>query len=150
MSHALTTLCCNRFQGNNWAAADDNIPNYNRCSVIVILKKKGSGMSCGDFFICDLPSFHIPQQRAPAHILNTPRCAHSCLRLPFFSPLSQQGQQRSGHKQSLANTRVILVCHLSQVINTDHGLIKTCVVTVRALQPINALGHLFFSSLRWF
>lgn len=39
---------------------------------------------------------------------------------------------------------MILVCHLSQVINADHGLIKTCVVTVRALQQINGFGHLFF------
>lgn len=46
-------------------------------------------------------------------------------------------------KKILANTGVILVCHLSQVINADHGLIKTCVVTVRASQQINVFGHLF-------
>lgn len=45
--------------------------------------------------------------------------------------------------QSLAHIGVILVCHLSQVIKTDHSLIKTCVVTVRALEQINRLGHLF-------
>lgn len=64
---------------------------------------------------------------------------------PFFAiNTSPRGHQGSGQKQSLANTGVILVCHLSQVINADHGLIKTCVVTVRALQQINVFGHLFF------
>lgn len=69
--------------------------------------------------------------------------SHSCPECFFLIDTSLQGHQRSGHKQSQANTGVILVCHLSQVINADHGLIKMCVVTVRTLQQINGFCHLF-------
>lgn len=147
MSHALTTLCCNGFQGNSRAAADDNIPDYNRCSVIVILKKKKkavaqaavtSSSAICPHFTSDSNALQLTSSQHHA----APTRVWGCFF--FFLPLSQQGQQRSGHKQSPANTGVILVCHLSQVINADHGLIKTRVLTVRALQPTNALGHLFF------
>jgi len=67
-----------------------------------------------------------------------------CLsQLPQYKLHQSKVTRGLNHKQSMANTGVILVCHLSQVINADHCLNKTCVETVRASLQINGFGHLF-------
>lgn len=112
------------------------------CVFVCVFLKALTGVVRSSFFVVQ-PHFRAAARSRLRSLL---RCAHSCLKRCCFysSPYHYKVSRGLATTKAWPSAGAILVCHLSRLITADHGLIKTSVLTVRALPPINALGHLLF------